>query len=375
MTLGRGSRIPWIVLGILAASSLVLPGTSGWALGPTAPPSIVSAAVWVDASAQDFNGNPQLFASLEVEIPGGNVPINVENVAVVVPGRGAYFLPLDRSDLSPERSYLLNLTQAGVSGFPTGIYTFTATDTSGGFSTTTDSFVVSSFGTPGIPPPASISVTGLVHAPAANGVVNLLDVTATPTPTVSWTSVDGAAGYRLQIRGSFGDQDLFSRATSGTSMKLPSGVMVPGRRYRVRLDAFDSSSGLPNANARSRNQIEVVTQGPEIFLTFGQGPYTAGQTLNVTARIYNTGPAVTVNAEAWIGTPTSGVIPILNMPGLTVSNSTANPTGPNNLYSGPIGFSYLLTGSEASGTYVVGLRLTDPATGETVALTTRTFVK
>lgn len=320
---GRGSRVRWIALGTLAALSLGLAGTPVWALGPTAAPSIVFAAVWVDTSAQDFNGNPQLFASLEVEIPGGSVPINVQGVAVVVPGQGAYFLPLDRSDLSPERSYLLNLTQAGVSGFPTGIYTFTAT----------------------------------------------------PTPTVSWASVDGAAGYRLQIRGSFGDQDLFSRATSGTSMKLPSGVMVPGRRYRVRLDAFDSSSGLPNANARSRNQIEVVTPGPEIFLTFGQGPYTAGQTLNVTARIYNTGPAVTVNAEAWIGTPTSVVIPILNMPGLTVSNSTANPTGPNNLYSGPIGFSYLLTGSEASGTYVVGLRLTDPATGETVALTTRTFTK
>ncbi len=375
MTLRKGSRIPWIPLGILIALGAWLAGTPGWALGPSAPPSIVFAAVWVDASAQEFNGNPQLFANLEVEIPGGNVPNNVQSVAVLVPGHGAFTMPLDKLDLAPERGYILNLTQAGVSGFPTGTYTFTVADTSGGLSSTTDSFIVSSFGTQGIPPPGPISVTGVVHPPAANGAVSLLDITANPIPTVSWASVDGAAGYRLRILGSFGDQDLFSGSTSATSMKLPAGIMVPGRRYRIRLDAFDSSSGLPNANARSRNQIEVVTVGPEIFLTFGQGPYIAMQTLDVTARIYNTGPAFTLNAQAWIGTPAGGIFPILNMEGLTIPNSAASPTGPNNFYAGTIGFSYKFTGSESSGVYVVGLRLTDPATGETVALTTKTFKK
>jgi len=131
-----------------------------------------------------------------------------------------------------------------------------------------------------------------------------------------------------------------------------------------------------DSNARSRNQIEVITQGPEITLTFPTAnPYTAGQTLDVTARIDNTGPTVTVDAQAWIGLPTGGVIPILNMRGLTIATSTANPTGPNNFYSGSIGFSYLFGGGEPSGIYVVGFRLTDPAAGQPVAVSTRTFAK
>jgi len=43
--------------------------------------------------------------------------------------------------------------------------------------------------------------------------------------------------------------------------------------------------------------------------------------------------------------------------------------------TGSIGFSYTFTGGEPNGIYVVGLRLTDPVTGETVALATRTFAK
>jgi hypothetical protein len=69
------------------------------------------------------------------------------------------------------------------------------------------------------------------------------------------------------------------------------------------------------------------------------------------------------------------VVPILDVPSLTIPTSTGNPTGPNNFYSGSIGFSYTFIGSEPNGIYVVGLRLTDPSTGETVALATQTFRK
>jgi hypothetical protein len=386
ITLAWKSCMRWIVLGTLAALCLGMAGTPAWALGPGAPPVIVSAFVWVDTFPLDFGGAAQLVAQVTAEIPGGNVPLNVASVTVAVPAGGTHTLPLDRVDLRDERNYLLNLTQDGVVGFPTGTYNFTVTDTSGGVSNASDSLG----STAGLTPTSLITATGTtpISSQPGEGLSFLLNLATTPTPTISWNAVAGAAVYRLRIRIAVGDElDNFSRQTTGTSMTLPAGVLVPGRRYRVRVEAFDNANAFgcstactsSDSNARSLNRIEVVTQGPEIFLTFqkagGGTTYAAGDTLDVTTRIYNTGPAVTVNAQAWIGTPTLGVIPILNMPGLTITTSTGNPTGPNDFYSGSIGFSYMFTGGEPSGIYVVGLRLTDPATGETVALTSRTFKK
>jgi hypothetical protein len=363
-------------------SVLILGGViaSAWALGPGAPPKINYANVEVVTTGL---GSPRLWLSVGVEIPGGNVPLNVQGVTGTLPfpdGR-TFTLPLDRSDLVAEQAYFLDLTSAGVVGFPPGTYTFAVSDTAGGVSTATDDLA----STTGLPASTSISVSGLESVPANNGVVNLLSLATNPTPTISWTAVPGAATHRVRVRGGFQDLDLFSRYTGGaTSITLPAGVMVPGRRYLVRVDAYDHLNGAgcstppytcQDANARSRQSIEVVTKGPEIFLTFNSGTYTAGQTLDVTTRIYNTGPSVTVNVTAWIGLPTGAVIPILNLSNLAIPNSTLTPSGPNNFYSGSIGFSYTFTGSEPSGAYLVGLRLIDPATGETVALATRAFSK
>jgi hypothetical protein len=385
ITLAWKSRMRWIVLGTLAALCIGMAGTPAWALGPGAPPVIKQAFVWVDTFPLHFGGAAQLKPQVQVEIPGGNVPLNVVSVTVAVPGGGTHTLPLNQVDLNVE-DYVLNLTQDGVVGFPTGTYNFTVTDTSGGVSNASDSLG----STAGLTPTSLITATGTTPIPSQPGeaLSFLLNLATDPTPTISWNAVAGAAVYRLRIRIGLGDElDVFSRQTTGTSMTLPAGVLVPGRRYRVRVEAFDNANAFgcstactsSDSNARSMNRIDVVTQGPEIFLTFqkagGGTTYAAGDTLDVTTRIYNTGPAVTLNAQAWIGTPTLGVIPILNMSGLTISNSTANPTGPNDFYSGSIGFSYMFTGGEPSGIYVVGLRLTDPATGETVALTSRTFKK
>ena len=380
------SRVNW---SLLAALALALAAPSAWALGPGAPPSVKSLDVMV---ATTDDGSPQLWAELEVEIPGGNVPLNVASVTVTVPDGGTFSMPLDRVDLSPERSYFLNLTQAGVAGFPAGTYIFTVTDTATGSTMVTDTLGA----TAGLAAVTSVSVSGAVPVSTQPGSppTYFLNLTNTPTPTITWTPAPGALNQRVRVRGGFQDRDVFTRMTgNGTASSigaLPAGVMVPGRRYLVRVEAFDHAdpfgcSATPpctNANARSRRRVEVITPGPEIFLTFNSGTYAAGQTLDVTTRIYNTGPSITVNAHAWIGLPpwggqpeTGGVIPVLDVPNLTIPNSTGNPTGPNNFYNGSIGFSYIFTGSEPNGMYVVGLRLTDPSTGETVALATQTFRK
>lgn len=382
MRMSLRSRVHWSLLGTLATLVLALAATSAWALGPGAPPVVKSVDVMV---ATTDDGTPQLWAELEVEIPGGNVPLNVASVTVTVPapdGR-TFTIPLDRSDLYPERSYFLNLGPA--SGFPAGTYTFTVTDTAGGSTTVSDNLG----STTGLAAPPSVSVSGAVPVSTqpGNPPTYFLNLATSPTPTITWTPPPGPLNQRVRVRGGFvQDRDFFSRFTGdGTtsSMTLPAGVMVPGRRYLVRIEAFDHAdpfgcSATPpctNANARSRRRVEVITPGPEIFLTFNSGTYTPGQTLDVTTRIYNTGPPVTVNAHAWVGLPGGGVVPILDVPNLVIPASTGNPTGPNDFYSGSIGFSYTFTGTEPNGIYVVGLRLTDPSTGETVALATQTFRK
>ena len=77
-------------LGALAAVTLGLAVPPTWALGPGAPPNVTSAQVWVstfstNAHISTVEGVPQLYTSMDVEIPGGNVPLNVASVRVTLP--------------------------------------------------------------------------------------------------------------------------------------------------------------------------------------------------------------------------------------------------------------------------------------------------
>ena len=61
-----------------------------------------------------------------MEIPGGSVPGNASRVTVTLPdGITAFDIPKAQNDLC-DLDYFRNLTQAGVSGFPTGTYTLGA---------------------------------------------------------------------------------------------------------------------------------------------------------------------------------------------------------------------------------------------------------
>jgi len=365
MSVRKCTRVTRASLSICATLALAWASQASWALGPAAPPKITFAGVWINITG---NGAPRLVSDLTVEIPGGNVPVNVQSVTVTTPTGSTFTIPLSRTDLVAETEYFLDLTSAGVSGFPLGTYTFTVTDTAGGTMTATDALTSAT----ALAAPASLTVSGLVPVPSANGAINELDLGATPMPTISWAPVAGAQNYRLRIRNGFGDVALYQWDTlngSTTSMTVPAGVLVPGRRHYARVEAFDSGNVLPTANARGVTTVEFVTQGPEISLSFPQS-YTAGQTLTANVRAYNTGAsAIRVNVQAWQGNPDGTVAQLLTLPNLTI------PSGVNGDYYNGAFYSYTFTGAEPNGRYVIGMRLIDPSTGETIAVATRGFIK
>lgn len=354
----KGARQILVAAAILG---LLLGAVSSPARAALGPPVIRFAGVYIDTRD---DSSARLFASVEVEVPGGRVPQNIASVTVQVSGEGTpRAMPRDTLDLAPDRAYFLDLTGAGVVGFPTGTYTFRATNTAANVTTATDALSAST-------PLAAFTITS--HA-------NNQIIAPTP-PTVIWSAVPGAATYRVRIRNGWMDQDLFSRFTTGTSLALPGGVLEPGRRYMIRVEAFDHANGLgcstpgctnPDANARTRRQIQVDTQGPDIFLTFPSGNYTTSNTLTITARVWNTHASVTVNAVVWIGIPgVPAPLEVLEFEEILIPQVL---TG--DVYNGPLGFAYTFTGAEPNGVYVVGFRLYDPETRETIALTTRTFSK
>lgn len=362
----------WLSIGLaIAVVGLALP--PAWALGPSAPPIIRYANM--EALTGCLSCSPALIASVAVEVPGGNVPLHIASVTVAVPGGSTYTLPFANPDLYGYTEYGGNLTGMGVAGFPTGTYTFTVTDTAGGVAVATDDLGT----TTGLAATSSISITGIVPVSAAAGVVNLLDLGGNPTPTVSWAAVPGALSYVVRVRPADNTVNLFKRAVgTATSLTLPAGIFLPGRRYMVRLDAYDHANSdncstppggtCQDANARSRNLLYVYVPGPEVYLNFpNTAAYGSGSTLTVGGRITNTGFPVTAHAEVWIGMPGGGVLPILDARDLAI------PTNWNgDFFNGPI-FTHLFSGTEPTGTYVVGLRLVEKVTGETLAVTTRTF--
>jgi hypothetical protein len=372
-----------VLVGFLACLAV----TPASALGPSAPPNVYFAAVWVE----NFTSNAfpvclectnRLFANVGALVPGGSVPLNIASVTVQIPTGQTFAVPLDRVDWAAEESFFVDLNELGVVAAPPGSYTFTVTDTAGGVTVRMDDLGVPQ----GLPVPTNIAVSGSQGVPSADGdagvFVRYLNLATTPTPTITWTPAAGALRQAVRVREINRDRDNFSRTfvdSTTSSVTLPAGVFVNGRRYQITIEAFEHPNGLgcsisgctgSDANERSRARIELITEGPTLFLGGTSGTVAAGQNLNITATIYNTGPPTSVHALGWIGLPTGGIVNVLNMQNLVIPQSVSS-----NFVTNLSLFSRVFDGTEPSGVYVVGLRLTDPATGATVAFASRTFAK
>lgn len=352
---------------LMVALSIVLFATGpAWAIGASAPPVVSFAGIFVQTSTTNHFPGPtdnvaQLFAALDLQIPGGSVLLNVASVVVTLPDVTTSF-PLfkDTNDLFPEISFFRNLTEAGLVGAPPGTYTFTVTDTGGGVTTVTDD--LGTLAT--ILPTASISLSGAQQVGPVGGQILVLDLATNPTPTVTWTAVSGAVSQRVRIR-PFTGPDLFSRGFadgSTTSTTLSPGIMVPGRIYNLLVEAEDANF-LPNTNVRVRRTVRVYTQGPDIILS-STGSATTGQSLTINARVLNEGSPVAANVSIWIGLPGGLIATIFQQDNVTI------PAGIDATV--PI-FSRTWDGTEPTGNYVISIRLTDPTVGETIVLQNRTF--
>lgn len=319
--------------------------TPAWAVGP---PTITFAGVWVS----NWNDQGQrLYAEVDLDIamPGGTIPQSIAGVTVTDPLGRTFPLPFSPGDLSWDTAYWADLTEQIPAPFPLGTYRFTVTDISGNVVTATDDLTANT----GLPSPV---------------VTNLLNkqILTTQTPDVCWDPVPGAAIYRVRIRSGWGDRDLFTaiRTTAGC-VTVSGGVMIRGRRYQVRVEADDTTAFLPTSNFRSRRAVDVFLQGPEVGIGLSTSSPRAGTWLTIRAYVYNFFGPSTVRVTGWIGLPGSPTpVSILDVPRITF------PTGTN--LSVPI-FSYMFTGLEPPGLYVVGLRFTDAATSQEVAVGTRTF--
>lgn len=362
-----------LTLMAFVAVGFALVATPARALGPSAPPTVTFRAAWVNTQSTNAfisleEGIPQLYVDVQLLIPGGDVPRDVQSVTVTLPdGVSQFNIPKNANDLTFENEYFRNLTQAGVVGFPTGTYTFTVRDTAGGVTTVTDTLTAT---TP-LLPTTFVAVSGAVQVSNAPGELFSLNLATDPTPTVTWAPVSGAGLHRLRIQ-AFTNNVVFQHTFNGTTSTLPAGVMVPGRIYRFQVQAESSPNGLPQTDSRSQREIRIITAGPDFSVSASPGIVQTGQTVTFFARVVNTGPPIVVNAQLWLGRPDGTIQEIGFFEGVGIENSTGRPN--NDLFNGAFS-SLLFTETYPNGTYVLGGRLTDPATGETIAQTSFRFQK
>lgn len=373
-----GNRLARLVAALVVLVAIGLPVVPVWAAGP---PIISFAAVWKNHFVSDSlsfpdpldapPGTDQLFASLTVEEPFGSVPENITSVTVQVPlGLGTFQIPLERKDFDHD-SYLINLTKAGVPGFPIGTYTFSVTDSAA--HTVMAVRTIGAFGalapTSAIPTVSGSTsqTTGATVGAEVAEVVLELDPIAVPQPTVTFNRVSGATSYRVLIRtlGGFAIlSHVIKDSTCGVTsctLTLPKHLLGVGHRYRLHVNALDdptNSADLSQSTARSQRETDLLVEGPIVQLRI-LGDAAAGHTITIQARVRNGVSTQNVLADAALRVPGFGNFPLIQSMLVSV---------PNGLDSGFVTvFSHTFATTEPAGLYVFRLRLVDPNTSIEIA--------
>ena len=305
-TVRRGGR------GLVAAGLGLL--ALAWSAGPAqalGPPEFTFSSIILEGIGAVLR--------VRIALPGGRVPADIASVEVVRPDNQVFSISLERADLAPDGSFSLflgNLSQFG-QGL-SGTYRVIAADSDGGVSELQLTFDVP----PVLAGATALKVPGSQHLPLLG--VRTLDLAAHPTPTVEFDAVPGALMHHVVVRELSADVDAVRIEVPGIgghedtrSVVLPGGVMVPGRRYVLSVEAFDApgalgcttSVGCTHADARARSTValDLVTLGPDVTVAVSGG-LGAGQTVVLGVRAVNSGAAVVLHAVGWIGLPTGEVL-------------------------------------------------------------------
>jgi hypothetical protein len=232
---------------------------------------------------------PHLFIDLRVDDPDGEVPATISSVSVTGPDGSRYDLAFFSPNLGFRGEYFLD---AGSAVQP-GTYRATVTDVQGNLATASDSI-----GTYGVLMPATIT------SPRAQEIVG------TTAPTLRWEAVDGAAGLRVVIC----NADIFTTSgdcfysmavpSSSTQFTVPGGVLDPGRRYALWVEAYDTATAsLPGSNVRARSVQPFSVAGPNLGVFLNQPTFSAGQTLHLGLSLRNDGTSADADVTVWAGLP------------------------------------------------------------------------
>lgn len=281
-------------LGILI---LVLSMVLVWAASPARAAGTPPIIRTFNAHAENQVGfaSPHLGVDVQVDDPDGQVPLTIQSVMVTGPdGRTFDLTNLFRyPNLNFRGGYFPDLGTP----VPTGTYRVDVTDIQGNTVTATD--VLNPF--PSLLP-ANVTSPGPEQ------------ILTTTTPTFHWDPIVSAGSVRVLIRnadqghtsgdGLYTGPFLSSLSGPPTQFTLPAGVLEPGRRYALRLEAFDTSTGLPTANIRAATHRNFSVAGPNVSLFLNQSTFHLGQTLKLGANIRNDGAPVKVGLKFWAGVPT-----------------------------------------------------------------------
>lgn len=180
----------------------------------------------------------------------------------------------------------------------------------------------------------------------------------------------GAAGIRVRICNAdefstIGGDCLYTSpvlADFATQFKLPAGVVDPGRRYALRVEAYDDSgASLPVASFRASTFQPFSVAGPNVGLFLNQSTYKPGHTLHLGLNVRNNGAPRPVDVTLWVGHPDGRAVKI-PLGSMEIASTSPDVTKVMNDY-----LVYTFTGDESTGVYLLGIRLTSPDTGQIIA--------
>lgn len=330
-TLQRAGR----VLLLMAALSASFIWSSPPAEAAGTPPVVRFFTAW--AENRTTYSLPRLNLVAQLDDPDGRVPLTIASAVVTGPGGQTYNLAYNYPNLEFRGQYHLD---AGTT-IPTGTYTIRVTDTQGNVVTATDTL--------GTVPPLS---------PATVTLPQSEQILTTTTPTFQWNAVSGAAAIDIRIINAdifstYGDTLYSSTLRPGTTTQftMPGGILAPGRRYLLRVLAYDSSGGLGLANIRATTQVPFSVAGPSVAMSLNKRAFVTGDPLLLSVFYRNDGASITVEAELFAGLP--GGPAAIRLMEVDLPLGTTPPDVSTTLVSNlPL---YTFTGSEPAGNYVLRL--------------------
>ena len=319
------------------------------------PPSLISTLAFAEGTivvnGVVTNSTTALALSAVFDDPDGTVPSTLTSVQVTDPNSVVTVLPynfpdLRTSGLAAVSDYFKN---TGSTTIPTGTYQFQATDVNGCITTVNNTLAA-------FPELGQVTIT----SPTVEQILT------TTTPTFTWNAVPSAQSYRVRVQtvGTFattGQERFVSQKMSGTSYTMPPGILTPGRRYGLRVEAFDTTpTGAGQFfNARSTGIQDFSVAGPAAAVSTNRGIYTAADTFTLNLRLRNRGTTVAdTHLRLWLSPPgAQGTF--------TLFDSDLRLSA--NLDTGTI----LVISTPASGlptgNWGVGVRLNDRQSGEVMA--------